>query len=70
MKAFIIGRFQPFHNGHLAIIKYRIRGDIENTLITNREDLEKFFRENNGEYAIKPIGLTGGKGVKVMILIA
>ena len=46
--------------------KYRIRGDIENTLITNREDLEKFFRENNGEYAIKPIGLTGGKGVKVM----
>ncbi|MCL4453530.1 MAG: nicotinamide-nucleotide adenylyltransferase [Candidatus Thermoplasmatota archaeon] len=22
MKAFIIGRFQPFHNGHLAIIKH------------------------------------------------
>ncbi|WMT52017.1 MAG: phosphoribosylamine--glycine ligase [Ferroplasma sp.] len=46
--------------------KYRIKGDIENTLIKSREDLEKFFKENDGEYAIKPIGLTGGKGVKVM----
>ncbi|WP_298277411.1 phosphoribosylamine--glycine ligase [Ferroplasma sp.] len=46
--------------------KYRIKGDIENTVVRNREDLEKFFRDNDGEYAIKPIGLTGGKGVKVM----
>ena len=46
--------------------KYRINGDIENRLITNRVDLEKFFHENDGEYAVKPIGLTGGKGVRVM----
>ncbi len=46
--------------------KYRIKGDIENRLITNGVDLEKFFHENDGEYAVKPIGLTGGKGVKVM----
>ena len=46
--------------------KYRIKGEIENRLITNRVDLEKFFHENDGEYAVKPIGLTGGKGVRVM----
>ena len=46
--------------------KYRIRGDIENTVITNSEYLKEFFHENEGEYAVKPIGLTGGKGVKVM----
>jgi phosphoribosylamine--glycine ligase len=46
--------------------KYKIKGDIENTVISSKEELKKFFENNSGDYAIKPIGLTGGKGVKVM----
>ncbi len=46
--------------------KYRIRGNIENEVIDNYDDLKKFFNDNDREYAIKPLGLTGGKGVKVM----
>ncbi len=46
--------------------KYRIRGNIENEVIDNYDDLKKFFNGNDREYAIKPLGLTGGKGVKVM----
>ena len=46
--------------------KYRIKGNIENKVIDSYDDLNKFFGGNNGEYAIKPLGLTGGKGVKVM----
>ncbi len=46
--------------------KYRIKGDIENTIISDKETLKKFFDNNDSEYAVKPIGLTGGKGVRVM----
>ncbi len=46
--------------------KYKIKGNIENKIINNYDSLNKFFNGNDGEYAIKPIGLTGGKGVKVM----
>lgn len=46
--------------------KYRIKGDIENTIISDKETLQKFFDNNDSEYAVKPIGLTGGKGVRVM----
>ncbi|WP_337861156.1 phosphoribosylamine--glycine ligase [Ferroplasma sp.] len=46
--------------------KYKIKGDIENTLISSKDELSNFFKNNDFEYAIKPIGLTGGKGVKVM----
>ncbi len=46
--------------------KYKIKGNIENKIINNYDGLNKFFNGNDGEYAIKPIGLTGGKGVKVM----
>jgi phosphoribosylamine--glycine ligase len=46
--------------------RHKIKGDIENTLISDKEALKAFFTNNDVEYAIKPIGLTGGKGVKVM----
>jgi phosphoribosylamine--glycine ligase len=46
--------------------KYKIKGNIENSLISNKEELIKFFDGNESEYAVKPIGLTGGKGVRVM----
>jgi len=46
--------------------RHKIKGDIENTLISDKETLKAFFTSNDTEYAIKPIGLTGGKGVKVM----
>jgi len=46
--------------------KYRIKGDIENTILSDKETLKKFFDNNDSEYAVKPIGLTGGKGVRVM----
>jgi len=46
--------------------KYRIKGDIENTILSDKETLQKFFDNNDSEYAVKPIGLTGGKGVRVM----
>ncbi|WP_287954726.1 phosphoribosylamine--glycine ligase [Acidiplasma sp.] len=46
--------------------KYKIEGNIENYVFDDEDSLKKFFNENNGEYAVKPIGLTGGKGVRVM----
>ncbi len=46
--------------------RHNIKGNIFSRLFTNRDDLSEFLSTNHGEYAIKPIGLTGGKGVKVM----
>ena len=45
--------------------KYNIKGRLKYKSFTRIEDTKKFIEELNGEVAIKPIGLTGGKGVKV-----
>lgn len=45
---------------------HNIDGNIFSKVFTNRDELSEFLSSNNGEFAIKPIGLTGGKGVKVM----
>ena len=46
--------------------RYSIPGNIPSTIIRSAIDLRNFLIKNGKEYAIKPIGLTGGKGVKVM----
>lgn len=43
-----------------------IPGNLNYQLIDSDEALLKFFEDNDGEFAVKPLGLTGGKGVKVM----
>ena len=45
--------------------RHRIPGQISNRVFESPEGLEKYFHDLGGEYVIKPIGLTGGKGVKV-----
>ena len=46
--------------------KYNIPGSIEYHHFTDVTQVEEFLRNTRKEYAIKPLGLTGGKGVKVM----
>ncbi len=46
--------------------KYNIAGNVPNFIFTDADEAKSFIKENNKEYAIKPIGLTGGKGVMVM----
>lgn len=46
--------------------RYRIPGNIPSTVFRSAGELKNFIIKNRKEYAIKPIGLTGGKGVKVM----
>lgn len=46
--------------------QHNIEGNIFSKVFTDKDDLAEFLSSNNGEFAIKPIGLTGGKGVKVM----
>lgn len=43
-----------------------IPGNIEFHILTKENDLENILKESNRDYAVKPLGLTGGKGVKVM----
>ncbi len=45
--------------------KYNIPGIVEFKEFDNYEEAEKYLRSYNKEFAIKPSGLTGGKGVKV-----
>lgn len=45
--------------------KYNIEGCPEFDVFDNEKDMDKFI-EKLGNVAVKPIGLTGGKGVKVM----
>ena len=42
-----------------------IKGQLINKCFTNREKAMGFIEELHGNVAIKPIGLTGGKGVRV-----
>ncbi len=43
-----------------------IPGNIDFKVFTNAGDLKGLLETSDKEYAIKPLGLTGGKGVKVM----
>ncbi len=45
--------------------KHQIPGQIDHRLFTSENGLLDYFQELDGSYVIKPIGLTGGKGVKV-----
>jgi phosphoribosylamine--glycine ligase len=45
--------------------KYKITGQLKCETFTDPKKAKKFIEDLNGEVAIKPIGLTGGKGVRV-----
>ncbi|MEM0152287.1 MAG: phosphoribosylamine--glycine ligase [Thermoplasmata archaeon] len=45
--------------------KYSIPGNLESHYFSNKDALLEFFRDFNDEFVVKPVGLTGGKGVKV-----
>jgi phosphoribosylamine--glycine ligase len=46
--------------------KHNLPGLVEYRVFDNIEDAEKFLSKFKKEVVIKPIGLTGGKGVKIM----
>lgn len=46
--------------------RHSIPGNIFSRLFTDASELDSFLSRENGEYAVKPVGLTGGKGVRVM----
>ncbi|MFW6041061.1 MAG: phosphoribosylamine--glycine ligase [Thermoplasmatota archaeon] len=46
--------------------KYDLPGSVDYHVFDNIEDIEDFLAHYEGEVAVKPVGLTGGKGVKVM----
>lgn len=45
--------------------KYNIPGQLKYETFTDVEKAKRFIEDLNGDVAVKPIGLTGGKGVKV-----
>lgn len=45
--------------------KHNIRGQLRYESFTDAKKAKRFIEDLNGEAAIKPIGLTGGKGVRV-----
>jgi phosphoribosylamine---glycine ligase len=45
--------------------KHGIKGNLAYASFDNAEDAEKYIRSINHEIVVKPVGLTGGKGVKV-----
>jgi len=45
--------------------KYKIPGQLKCESFTNVEKARKFIEKLDGQVALKPIGLTGGKGVRV-----
>ena len=45
--------------------KYKIPGQLKNQTFTDSKKAKFFIEDLNGEVVVKPIGLTGGKGVKV-----
>ncbi|MCX6663596.1 MAG: phosphoribosylamine--glycine ligase [Euryarchaeota archaeon] len=47
------------------LTKYKIPGQLHHKSFTDAEQAKKFIEELNAQVAIKPIGLTGGKGVHV-----
>ncbi len=47
------------------VSKYNIDGNIEYAVFDNAEDADAYLKKVTHEVVVKPIGLTGGKGVKV-----
>ncbi|VVB59514.1 Phosphoribosylamine--glycine ligase [uncultured archaeon] len=47
------------------LTKYRIPGQLNHRTFTNPKETKEFIEDLNAQIAIKPIGLTGGKGVHV-----
>jgi phosphoribosylamine--glycine ligase len=47
------------------LTKYRIPGQLHHKSFTNPTEAKEFIEELNAQVAIKPIGLTGGKGVHI-----
>jgi len=47
------------------VAKYNIEGNLGYAIFKNVNDAEKYLRSLDHEIVVKPIGLTGGKGVKV-----
>jgi phosphoribosylamine--glycine ligase len=45
---------------------YHIEGNPKYRVFFSPDDAADFIRDHNGDLAIKPIGLTGGKGVRIM----
>ncbi len=45
--------------------KYNISGQLDYQTFTNIQQAENYINDQNGNVAIKPLGLTGGKGVQV-----
>jgi phosphoribosylamine--glycine ligase len=45
---------------------YHIKGNPKYRVFFNPDDAADFIRNHKGDLAIKPIGLTGGKGVRIM----
>ncbi len=45
--------------------KYKIPGQLKYQSFTDLKKAKKFIEDLNGEVVVKPIGLTGGKGVRV-----
>ncbi|EQD58553.1 phosphoribosylamine--glycine ligase, partial [mine drainage metagenome] len=45
--------------------RHRIPGNIENRAFDSGEECMRWISSNDGEFVVKPRGLTGGKGVKV-----
>ncbi len=46
--------------------KNHIEGYVEHFVFTDKRELEAFIEEYEKPFVVKPVGLTGGKGVKVM----
>jgi phosphoribosylamine--glycine ligase len=46
--------------------KHNLPGMIDYKVFDNTKDAEKFLKDYGKEVVVKPIGLTGGKGVKIM----
>ena len=48
------------------LTRHNIPGNIYSRLFRDGKELETFLSEDKREFAVKPVGLTGGKGVRVM----
>ncbi len=47
------------------VSRYNIPGQVKNRTFDNPKEARKFIEQLNGHVAVKPVGLTGGKGVRV-----
>ena len=46
--------------------KYQIKGSLTYKVFDNYEDISDFLDEYEKDVVVKPVGLTGGKGVKIV----